>query len=279
MGLELPGDVAWVLGILGFRWINLDEDRFRQAGSSFRTLGADLEAAKGRADPAARSIMQANKGQAVDAFAAAWEKLSHSHAKDLITACEMVADVLDGAAAAIEVAKGIVIAEVIAAAAAFAAATASAVFTLGLSELADMAVTQGFKEAIRIALEDLEHALVQQAKMIAEQEVLTVIEGVASNIIDQGLGNVLGVDHGFNAGAALNAGRRSAVAGAKGIGAAYTDPKFLLQDGAGLLASSAVSGMRGSFKTMTGGSSGDEPNPADATTGTHAAVGGDGSGP
>lgn len=247
MAIELPGDVVWVLGVLGFQWINLDEDKFRAAGDSYRTLASDLDSAKAQGDKAAQSILEVNKGDGVDAFGQAWEKLSASHVKDLITACQVFADVLDGAAGAIEVAKGIVIAQVLAAAAAFAAAAATAVFTLGMSELADMAATVGIKELIREALHELEHALIEQAKYVAENEVLSVLEGVASSIIDQGLGNALGVSHGFSASAALGSGWQSGVANAEGLAAAYTNPEFLAQDAAGMLGSAAIGTARSSF--------------------------------
>jgi uncharacterized protein YukE len=264
---------VWVLGVLGFQWVNIDEDKVREAGQSYRTLGSDLSAAKSRGDTGAQSLIQVNKGQAVDAFGAAWEKLSHSHVKDLITACDVFADVLEGVAVAVEVAKGIILAQVIIAAAAFAEAAATAIFTLGLSALADLAVTQGIKEIIRIALKDLEHALIQQAKMVAEQEVLAVIESVASNIIDQGLGDALGVSHGFSVGAAVGAGWQAGVANAKGIAAAYTDPKFLAEDAAGMLASSAVGGVRGAARGSGNTSSTTENTTESTTAGATAGAG------
>jgi uncharacterized protein YukE len=266
VSIELPGDVVWVLGVLGFQWVNIDEDKVRAAAQSYRTLSSDLGAAKSRGDSGARSLIEVNKGEAVDAFGAAWEKLSNSHVKDLITACDVFVDVLEGVAVAVEVAKGIILAQVLIAAAAFAEAAATAIFTLGLSGLADLAVTQGIKELIRVALKDLEHALVQQAKMVAEQEVLSVLEAVASNIIDQGLGDALGVSHGFSVGAAASAGWQAGVSNAKSLAAAYTDPTFLAEDAAGMLASAGAGGVR----SKVGGGSAQTP---DATASASAGEG------
>lgn len=253
MAIELPDDVAWALGALGFQWIFLDEDKFRSAADSFRTLASDLTASKGDADAAARSILQANQGDAVDAFGTAWDKLSNSHVKDLIEVCGVFAEVLSGAADAVVVAKLAVIAQVIAAAAAFAAAVAGSFLTLGLSDALGAAAEFGFKEAIQEALKDLEHALLEQAMYLARQEVLSVVEGVLSNIIGQGLGDALGISSGFSTTAALSAGWQSGLANAKGLYHAYTNPKFLAADGGQMLLGAAV----GTGKSAFGGGEGE----------------------
>ena len=261
LAIELPEDVAWVLGTLGFQWIFLDEDTFREAGSSFRTLSSDLTEAKNSSDAAAKSVLEANRGSSIDAFGTAWDQLSGTHVRRLIEVCGIFADVLDGAADAIVVAKLAVIAQVVAAAATFAAAVAGSIFTLGLSDALGAAAEVGYQTIIREALKELEHALIEQAKYIAEQEVLSVLEGVVSSIIGQGLGDSLGVSHGFSTTAALDAGWKSGVANAEGVYRAYTNPKFLAQNVGGMALGSAVGSGRSAFG---GGEGANEPSESGA---------------
>ena len=262
MAIELPEDVAWVLGTLGFQWIFLDEDKFRSAADSYRTLATDLTDSKHTSDAAARSVLEANRGQAIEAFGSSWNQLSGTHVQRLIDVCGVFADVLDGAADAIVVAKLAVIAQVIAAAATFAAAVASSIFTLGLSDAIGAAAEAGYQELIREALKELEHALLEQAKYIAEHEVLSVLEGVASSIVGQGLGDALGVSSGFSTKAALEAGWQSGVANAKGIYAAYTNPKFLAQNAGAMVLGSAVGAGRSAAGGSGDGGDGGEPSGA-----------------
>ena len=249
MAIELPDDIAWVLGALGYQWIFLDEDKFHSAADSFRTLASDLSSSKADADGVAKSIIAANKGDAIDAFGTAWDKLSNSHVKDLIDVCGVFADVLSGVGDAITVAKLAILAQVVAAAAAFAAAAVGTIFTLGLSDALGAAAEVGFKELIQRAIDELERAVEQQALYIAKQEVLSVVEGVLANIIGQGLGDALGIGSGFSATSALDAGWQSGVANAKGLYKAYTNPKFLAADAGQMLLGAAV----GTGKSAFGG--------------------------
>jgi hypothetical protein len=247
LAIELPEDIAWVLGALGFQWIFLDEDKFHSAADSFRTLASDLSSSKSDADGAAQTIISGNKGDAIDAFGTAWDKLSNSHVKDLIDVCGVFADILGGIGDAITVAKVAILAQVVAAAAAFAAAAVGTIFTLGLSDALGAAAEIGFKELIQQAIDELERAVEQQALYLAKQEVLSVVEGVLSNIIGQGLGDALGVSSGFSASSALDAGWKSGVSNAEGLYKAYTNPKFLASDAGQMLLGAGVGTAKSAF--------------------------------
>jgi hypothetical protein len=62
VSVELPGELAWVLNLLGFNWPNIDEDTLRAAAAADRALAARTATARGHADVAAEIITTRNSG-------------------------------------------------------------------------------------------------------------------------------------------------------------------------------------------------------------------------
>ena len=71
--------------------------KFRAAADSFRTLSSELTDAKNTSDTAAKSVLEANRAKAIDAFGTSRNQLSGNHVRRLIEVCGVFADVLEGA--------------------------------------------------------------------------------------------------------------------------------------------------------------------------------------
>jgi hypothetical protein len=101
MSIMLPSDLAWVLNLLGFPWINVDEDKLRTCAVADRKLAAQCDTAKGHTDVAITTVTTRNKGKTASAFQARGTKVS-VHLDRLKQVYNLIADALDLIADVIE---------------------------------------------------------------------------------------------------------------------------------------------------------------------------------
>lgn len=242
MGVTLPSELVWVLGLLGLDWPNADEDRFRAAASAYRQDADAIEHARTRGDLATRGLVAGNSGAHVDALAANWGRVSEEHLGRLVEMMRLTADGLDGLALVVEGAKAAVVVQLGVLAGELAAAAASSIVTFGLSDAAALAATQLTRVAVSDILREAEHQLVHQAMVIVGSEVASIVAGLAKEVINEEVSDYLG-DSGTGGGLhpdrILAAGWRSGTEYA----ARQADPATLAKTAAGL----AVGTGRGAY--------------------------------
>ena len=156
MGMNLPGELVWVLEILGFDWPPLDEDEIRRGADMVRQFSSDIEA------EIEKVHRQMNDGVQSAMSAATATSLSNAWNSNREQNLSKLADILDPAAGGMDIfadtvvaLKLKVIAELGITAAQIAAAIASAVVTFGLGAAAQAALILARKKAMDIIVEQI----------------------------------------------------------------------------------------------------------------------------
>ncbi|WP_018653679.1 hypothetical protein [Actinomadura flavalba] len=72
MGLQLPGELIGLLGMLGYTWPEADETKLFDLGSSWMGFGGTVQGIASDASSAAQQALSGNKGDDIEAFQKAW---------------------------------------------------------------------------------------------------------------------------------------------------------------------------------------------------------------
>lgn len=72
MGLQLPGELISLLGMLGYTWPEADETKLFELGSTWMGFSGTIQGVASDADSAAQQVWSGNKGADIDAFQKAW---------------------------------------------------------------------------------------------------------------------------------------------------------------------------------------------------------------
>lgn len=72
MGLQLPGELISLLGMLGYTWPEADEEKLFKLGQTWMAFGDTVRDVIGTADAAAQKATADNAGEGIDAFRTAW---------------------------------------------------------------------------------------------------------------------------------------------------------------------------------------------------------------
>ncbi|WP_329123757.1 WXG100-like domain-containing protein [Streptomyces sp. NBC_01465] len=236
MSLTLPGEVAWVLGLLGYEWPEADEDKIVQTADAWRAFGAEVARLEEAGMTAAGAVRAANSGDATEAFDKEWQKYAgDGYLGDAKFMAETIAIALDVVAVNVVISKVSVIAQLVALAFEIAAAQAAAPFTFGLSEAGAVGATQITRVVVRRVLDELEKVIVetitktikeaslQALKDMARQAITDAAKeaatGVAQNLVEQGVKVNFGAQSGFDLKGAASEGldtfKESATSGIK----------------------------------------------------------------
>lgn len=183
MGVVLPGELVWVLDLIGVDWPNVDEDDYRQMADSLRSFAEECDNGTADTQQAVQRMLGENEGAAVEAFEAHWSKVAGTHLPQLAEGCRVGATVLDAIAVVIEGAKVAAIAQLGVLAAEVIAAQAAAVDTLGASEAAAAAATQVTRVVVKQLLQEAEQQIVSQLTSVVEGPIIAAVEGVANQLV------------------------------------------------------------------------------------------------
>ncbi|MFC9973747.1 hypothetical protein ACFVH6_22905 [Spirillospora sp. NPDC127200] len=75
MGLQLPGELVGLLGMLGYDWPEADEAKLFELGSTWMSFGGTVQGVVSEAAGAARQVTgSGNEGEDIEAFQRAWEE-------------------------------------------------------------------------------------------------------------------------------------------------------------------------------------------------------------
>lgn len=98
MSVELPGEVAWFLNLIGVPWPNVDEDQVRVFAQHVRTFAENIDGTHQAASSTIRQMSAAYQGSSYEQLVASWARMSNDHMRELVDACHTVATALDVAA-------------------------------------------------------------------------------------------------------------------------------------------------------------------------------------
>ena len=194
--MNIPGELVWVLDMLGYDWPPLDEDEMRRAAEIMRTFKDDIEGTVDVAETRVKSgVGAAVKGQVATSFTNAWDTDKSSNIQKLIDALDPVAGGIDIGADAVVALKVKVIAELVITAAQIAAAVASAFFTFGASLAANAAIIALRKKALDVLTNVAVDQLAQQLlPMIIQPLQGPMMEGITAmleaELVEGAIGDV-----------------------------------------------------------------------------------------
>lgn len=238
MALMLPGEVEWILELLGYEWPDANEDQIHSAATAWRQFALTAAQLGSGGITAASAVRSSNSGEAVEGFERKWRKFDSGddgYLNDAVEAANAIALALDTVALCVLASKLAVIAQLVALAFEIAAAQAAAPLTFGLSELGAVGAVQITRVVVRRLLDELKQVIVRtiadtlkEASLRAltdmAREVVTAAakEGATAmgrDLIEQGakahFGAQEGVDLKGAAGKGLSAFQESAVKGLK----------------------------------------------------------------
>ena len=194
--MNLPGELVWVLDMLGYDWPPLDEDEMRRAAVIMRQFKDDIEGTVSVADTRVKTgVGAAVKGQVSTSFVDAWDTDRSTNIQKLIDALDPVAGGIEVGADAVVALKVKVIAELVITAAQIAAAAASAVVTLGASLAANAAILALRKKALDVLTNIMVDQLAQQLlPMIIEPLQGPMMDGITAmleaDVVEGAVGDV-----------------------------------------------------------------------------------------
>ncbi|WUH93659.1 hypothetical protein OG900_28480 [Streptomyces sp. NBC_00433] len=182
MSLELPGWVVDAFNFLGLPWPAIDEDELRGWAKDLREFTTEITQLSQLSHDAVHGLKDTNQSGAVSTLAEHWD---HHHSQMMAMRGPMhdFAGALDIAAKAVEIQKGVVIAEASALAAEVIATQGEALFTLGIAEgelPLEIALT---KTAVKFVLQELENKIVGYLVNQAAEEVSNNVSATVSKML------------------------------------------------------------------------------------------------
>src|SRR5882757_9943391 len=105
VSVELPGEVAWFLNLIGVNWPNVDEDQVRAFAGHVRDFANNVDGTHQAASSTIQQMGSAYSGGSYEQLVQTWARMSNDNMKELVEACHVVATALDVAADAIVAAK------------------------------------------------------------------------------------------------------------------------------------------------------------------------------
>ncbi len=172
MSVMLPGDLVFVLNLIGFNWPTADEDKLRQSAQHWREYASELEHVIADTSRILDLVVADNSGESIDALEQHWRDFAE-HLRRGHDAARTVAEVLDDFALVVEGLKVAVLVQLGILAGELAATTGAAILTFGVAEAAapeEIGITQ-------LIMRGLSREAIQKAeRMVAEKVAKTVTE-------------------------------------------------------------------------------------------------------
>ncbi|MFI9813923.1 WXG100-like domain-containing protein [Saccharothrix variisporea] len=206
MGITLPGEVAWVLDLLGVEWPNIDEDELRSIADDLRSLAEEMRGHTGDAKSDIADMLGVNSLDSLKRFEALWNKLADGHLDQLAQGFDLLGTGLDVAALVVVGLKLAAIVQLVVLAAELIADQAAAPFTFGASEAVAAAQIGITRTIVKQLLEQAVQSVEQQLLSAVTGPVFAALEAAGMELAGQLLGNALGTDDGIDLGKVADAG-------------------------------------------------------------------------
>lgn len=185
MAMNLPGELVWVLDMLGYEWPPIDEDEVRRAAQIVRQFGEDIEGTIELANSRINDdVSAAMKTGSNVAYKTAWNANREGNMRQLVDLIDPAATGMDLFADAVVAMKVKVIAELVITAAQIAAAAATAIVTLGASVAANAAIIAIRKKALDILTDIAVEAIAGQVLSMLVEPLTSVAVDLATAIAD-----------------------------------------------------------------------------------------------
>lgn len=177
----LPGDLVFVLNLIGFNWPAADEDKLRQSAQHWREYASELEHVMADTSRILERVRSDNSSESIDALEQHWrdfgEHLSRGH-----DAAGTVAEVLDEFALVVEGLKLKVVLQLGLLAGELAATTGAAFLTFGVAEAAapeEIIATQGFMRWVTsVAIQKVECLVADKVAKKVVEHFLSIKNGL-----------------------------------------------------------------------------------------------------
>jgi hypothetical protein len=153
MGLQLPGELISLLGMLGYTWPEADEEKLFKMGDTWMSFGGALQGSVSEANGITQSVWASNQGEAIEAFRQEWsdDEAPSASLSDASTTCMIIGIGMFVAAIIVLVLKINVIVQLVMLAIEIAQAIATAGPTFGAS-LAEIPI---FKEIAGLIIDQI----------------------------------------------------------------------------------------------------------------------------
>lgn len=191
----IPGELDFVLDLLGFEWPNVNEDAVRDAATLVRGLREDLQGTLDTLDDRIDGeLAAAFKSKAATAYIEAWTENRTQNMDQLLDVLPEAAGGIDIISDAIVALKTKVIVELGITAAQIAAAAASAVITLGASAAATAAIIVARKKALDVLTDLAVEELFARVAIMVIEPLTGTVASLAMAMIDAPLTSSGGAD-------------------------------------------------------------------------------------
>lgn len=209
MGITLPGEVAWVLDLLGVDWPEIDEDELRSIADDLRSLAEEMRGQTGDAQADIAEMLGVNSLESLKLFEALWKKLAEGHLDQLAQGFDLLGTGLDVAAMVVVGLKLAAIVQLVVLAAQIIAAQAAAPVTFGASQAVAAAQTAITRTVVKQLIEQAVQSVQQQLLDAVTGPVFAALESAGMELAGQLLGTALGTEEGIDLGKVAAAGGES----------------------------------------------------------------------
>lgn len=192
MAIELPGELVWVMNLLGLNWPQANEDKVREFGGHVRDFGRNLDSVHQAVNTTIQQVGRHYQADSYEALAANWARMSNDHMQELVEVCEVAAVALEVAADVIIAAKLSVITELGIMAAEFVADQAAAVVTLGAAEAAEALLVEATKKIVNALLQQVEQQLISELIEKTLGPLEATVERAVSGLVFKAAESALG---------------------------------------------------------------------------------------
>jgi hypothetical protein len=190
MAIMLPGELDWILDILGYKWPNIDEDKLYECARAWRDFAQSAADAEEAGSSAAGAVTAVNSGAAIDEFSKTWGNFTggvghDSYLTDARLVAELIAGAFETAAIMVIAGKVEVIAQLITLATEIIAAQAAAPFTFGLSEVGTLGATQATRLIVRRVMDKMKQEMMDAIAKTTKEKVMTSVKKMAEDYVQK----------------------------------------------------------------------------------------------
>ncbi|MET9177212.1 hypothetical protein ABZX88_03170 [Kitasatospora aureofaciens] len=196
MAIELPGELVWVMDLLGLPWPKVNEDKVREFAGHVRKFASNIDHTHAEATATLQEMAHHYQAKSYEQMVARWSKMTNDHLHEVVAVCNASATALDAGADAIVAMKLAVIAELGVLAAEAVGGAIATVATLGLASALDAVAVAATRRvvstAIKAAEEEIIALLITKATEPLQQEVEKAVKGMVFAGVKKALAGVDG---------------------------------------------------------------------------------------
>ncbi|MGW6917977.1 WXG100-like domain-containing protein [Kitasatospora sp. NPDC054939] len=192
MAIQLPGELVWVMDLLGLPWPDVDEDKVREYAGHVKSFAGNIDRTHAAATATLRQMAQAYQADSYNKLAARWTKMSNEHMTEIVTALNASAIALDAAADAIVATKLAVIAQLGILAAELVAGTIATIATAGAAAAAEAALVAATRKIVSRAIKEAQEMIIGVLIAKAVEPLQETVEKAVKGLVFEGVKRATG---------------------------------------------------------------------------------------